>query len=45
MTYMVKYQEERRLNPLQLIALVALAEVIGIALLLAAVWLAEKGTV
>ena len=42
MTYMVKYKEERLLNPLQLIALVALAEVIGIALLLAAVWLAEK---
>ena len=42
MTYMVKYQDERRLNAVQLIALVALAEVIGIALLLAAVWLAEK---
>ena len=39
---MVKYQDERRLNAVQLIALVALAEVIGIALLLAAVWLAEK---
>ena len=42
MTTMIRYKEERRLNPLQLIALVALAEVIGIALLLAAVWLAEK---
>jgi len=42
MTYMIRYKEERRLNVVQLIALVALAELIGIALLVAAVWLAEK---
>ena len=39
---MIRYKEERRLNVVQLIALVALAELIGIALLVAAVWLAEK---